>query len=216
MTVTTSNGCEVVLEHPLIVVAEAESLEIAGDKTPLSEPAATIKTYQIPAHTDASYNWEVTEGVLMAGAGTTNIQVQWTGDYEGNLVVTETNTQGCMIGVGDLPIQFEKQQAIPVESGWNLVSFYVQPPNLAMEAAMLTINAMLVQVKDEVGIFSPNQPPIFNSLKNVSNGQGYWVRTNQTGIIEQQGVLLKPETVCLLYTSPSPRDQRGSRMPSSA
>ena len=26
----------------------------------------------------------------------------------------------------------------------------------------------------------------------------------------------KPPTVCLLYTSPSPRDQRGSRMPSSA
>ena len=25
-----------------------------------------------------------------------------------------------------------------------------------------------------------------------------------------------PVTVCLLYTSPSPRDQRGSRMPSSA
>ena len=25
-----------------------------------------------------------------------------------------------------------------------------------------------------------------------------------------------PELVCLLYTSPSPRDQRGSRMPSSA
>ena len=26
----------------------------------------------------------------------------------------------------------------------------------------------------------------------------------------------KPDVVCLLYTSPSPRDQRGSRMPSSA
>ena len=25
-----------------------------------------------------------------------------------------------------------------------------------------------------------------------------------------------PGTICLLYTSPSPRDQRGSRMPSSA
>ena len=25
-----------------------------------------------------------------------------------------------------------------------------------------------------------------------------------------------PECICLLYTSPSPRDQRGSRMPSSA
>ena len=28
--------------------------------------------------------------------------------------------------------------------------------------------------------------------------------------------LLAPHSVCLLYTSPSPRDQRGSRMPSSA
>ena len=36
-----------------------------------------------------------------------------------------------------------------------------------------------------------------------------------------QGILAAPETKvrlspCLLYTSPSPRDQRGSRMPSSA
>ena len=29
-------------------------------------------------------------------------------------------------------------------------------------------------------------------------------------------VFLKGTTTCLLYTSPSPRDQRGSRMPSSA
>ena len=29
-------------------------------------------------------------------------------------------------------------------------------------------------------------------------------------------VLYGPSTICLLYTSPSPRDQRGSRMPSSA
>ena len=33
--------------------------------------------------------------------------------------------------------------------------------------------------------------------------------------IEQEGTYTLPEA-CLLYTSPSPRDQRGSRMPSSA
>ena len=32
----------------------------------------------------------------------------------------------------------------------------------------------------------------------------------------EQGVLLVRPYTCLLYTSPSPRDQRGSRMPSSA
>ena len=31
-----------------------------------------------------------------------------------------------------------------------------------------------------------------------------------------QGVTTGLSTICLLYTSPSPRDQRGSRMPSSA
>ena len=30
------------------------------------------------------------------------------------------------------------------------------------------------------------------------------------------GVVVADLTFCLLYTSPSPRDQRGSRMPSSA
>ena len=40
--------------------------------------------------------------------------------------------------------------------------------------------------------------------------------------LKQQGIVLAGEakvtqyTGCLLYTSPSPRDQRGSRMPSSA
>ena len=41
------------------------------------------------------------------------------------------------------------------------------------------------------------------------------------GFLAAKGVpyairLLKQIPVCLLYTSPSPRDQRGSRMPSSA
>ena len=39
------------------------------------------------------------------------------------------------------------------------------------------------------------------------------VRTLAASIIGDRG---DPSLVCLLYTSPSPRDQRGSRMPSSA
>ena len=33
---------------------------------------------------------------------------------------------------------------------------------------------------------------------------------------DQDAILVSHYYVCLLYTSPSPRDQRGSRMPSSA
>ena len=32
----------------------------------------------------------------------------------------------------------------------------------------------------------------------------------------EDAIKMKPDIACLLYTAPSPRDQRGSRMPSSA
>ena len=39
---------------------------------------------------------------------------------------------------------------------------------------------------------------------------------NQSGENEEFYLLVMLSALCLLYTSPSPRDQRGSRMPSSA
>ena len=45
---------------------------------------------------------------------------------------------------------------------------------------------------------------------NVNNGFG-----NLLGALEGMDPAVRAE-ICLLYTSPSPRDQRGSRMPSSA
>ena len=38
----------------------------------------------------------------------------------------------------------------------------------------------------------------------------------ETGNVEEKNLILSVKKLCLLYTSPSPRDQRGSRMPSSA
>ena len=38
----------------------------------------------------------------------------------------------------------------------------------------------------------------------------------EAGFAGIEPMVLEPYDTCLLYTSPSPRDQRGSRMPSSA
>ena len=46
---------------------------------------------------------------------------------------------------------------------------------------------------------------------------GYVVSIGHTARVMERGYQqVKVEGTCLLYTSPSPRDQRGSRMPSSA
>ena len=51
-------------------------------------------------------------------------------------------------------------------------------------------------------------------LKAVLRDRPEWhfLKTSFSGSIPIKSTI----TVCLLYTSPSPRDQRGSRMPSSA
>ena len=49
-----------------------------------------------------------------------------------------------------------------------------------------------------------------DGIRDVSAGLLYWISDGVNGV--PYGAVYS----CLLYTSPSPRDQRGSRMPSSA
>ena len=91
--------------------------------------------------------------------------------------------------------------------------------------------AELIKFAEEVGVENAasmrKQDIFFAVLKDLAEDE---VRTNGSGVLEVLpdgfGFLRAPEAnylpgpddiyVCLLYTSPSPRDQRGSRMPSSA
>ena len=56
--------------------------------------------------------------------------------------------------------------------------------------------------------------PDFRTLSNSAFVMGPGSSSNEIDAIWQPFVQLMDD--CLLYTSPSPRDQRGSRMPSSA
>ena len=60
-----------------------------------------------------------------------------------------------------------------------------------------------------VGIVLLNQNNEVFVAKRIDNPNNYW-QMPQGGIDENEDYL------CLLYTSPSPRDMRRSRMPSSA
>ena len=61
-----------------------------------------------------------------------------------------------------------------------------------------------------------NEPEIvmYDDCFFVEERFGLWISTSKES--EALVTSLTKEECCLLYTSPSPRDQRGSRMPSSA
>ena len=61
-------------------------------------------------------------------------------------------------------------------------------------------------------------PVVYGSRNPDSDGAKALVESTGHGarITDQKAAAQAGDIVCLLYTSPSPRDQRGSRMPSSA
>ena len=50
----------------------------------------------------------------------------------------------------------------------------------------------------------------------MQNREDHLKYVAETNVVKYAGPLLSEEDTCLLYTSPSPRDKRQSRMPSSA
>ena len=69
---------------------------------------------------------------------------------------------------------------------------------------------------DVAGSITPDEIDIEDieaALDTPAAEEKYHVFTEENEVRDQ---LARPFSTCLLYTSPSPRDQRGSRMPSSA
>ena len=88
-------------------------------------------------------------------------------------------------------------------------------PGLAImidfEKAFDSVSFSFIQNTLEIFVFGPNFRKWINILLGNSEKKKKFV-----GVSLVNGYPTEQFKICLLYTSPSPRDQRGSRMPSSA
>jgi hypothetical protein len=66
--------------------------EINGD---ISPTAFTNSVYSYPNTTGSSYTWTVTNGVIVSGQGTNEIEVLWAAVGTGSVSVIEENAAGC-------------------------------------------------------------------------------------------------------------------------
>ena len=77
-------------------------------------------------------------------------------------------------------------------------------------SALNTLNELAAALGDDANFATTTSTALGNRLRIDTNAQGL-TSTQKTNAATNLGL-----NACLLYTSPSPRDQRGSRMPSSA
>ena len=101
------------------------------------------------------------------------------------------------------------------------VSYYDRMRKLALDANKQALAKE--RVIDQITVLSMRAqlpPKVLRTasarkLVSTSVRQGLISQNSAAGITLEQ-IRIDGKTACLLYTSPSPRDQRGSRMPSSA
>ena len=77
-----------------------------------------------------------------------------------------------------------------------------------LEAENAQMRDVLCAVSKELSAFGLDMAAIAGAMQEISS--------SSIEEVKQFDVLTSDLNACLLYTSPSPRDQRGSRMPSSA
>jgi len=80
-------------------------------------------------------------------------------------------------------------------SGWNLISFDVSPADKTIQNVFADIiqagNLEFITAFDNgAKVFDPNLPPAFNTLQEIEDGFGYWVKVTNTDVLQVEGACL--------------------------
>jgi len=67
-------------------------------------------------------------------------------------------------------------QSILLNPGWNLVSFRVEPPAPTVAQVLDSIDGRYDRVLGETGVYVPDLPDVYNTLRELHTGEGYYLR----------------------------------------
>lgn len=89
-----ATGCAVRTSNYDVTVEANPSPVITGKNDVCS---STIQAYSIPSNTGRTYNWNVSNGTIVAGQGTSDIQVLWGAFGSGSITVSDSiDASGCV------------------------------------------------------------------------------------------------------------------------
>ena len=93
--------------------------------------------------------------------------------------------------LGEIP----HSQIIPLEAGWNLISFNVQLPHNAPETLFASLGNNLIQVKEIDTAYSPLVGSWFDTLGSINIRKGYWVKVQNPASLSITAPLVQTGTL---------------------
>jgi hypothetical protein len=132
------------------------------------------------------------------------------GSYAVTAAINDPNYSGSASGTLVIE-QATSTHSIPLTVGWNLVSFNVHPADTSIASVLASIagNYNMVYAWDATGAhsasgnwikYAPSAPPYTNTLTNLDETMGFWIRMTSADTLEVTG-LVPVTTEIHLYTN---------------
>ena len=80
-------------------------------------------------------------------------------------------------------------QEVSLNSGWNLISFYVETDDMAPAVVLASIKDQLSQIKNLTQSYDPSLPFFLNTLTSLNVKDGYWVKVKEDVSFEVEGTV---------------------------
>jgi hypothetical protein len=171
----------------------AISIELAPD--PETVTAGDSVTYQAMAEDDQSNTWDVTAGTTFSievGAGGSWTDNVYTSQNPGTWTVTGEFESLSDTAILTTVTSGPETHSIPLQPGWNLVSFRLQPVSTIITDVLSSINGNydLVYAWDapsQQWLSCDNIPLSPDSLHNLDEKMGFWINATTTVTLDVAG-----------------------------
>ena len=126
---------------------------------------------------------DLTNSITVSGSVDTSTIGTYTINYDisdaaGNAATTVTRT---------VVVKDSETQSLSLNTGWNLVSFYVEPTDMTAATVLAPISSSLLQIKNLQSSYDPGIPSFLNTLSSLSVKDGYWVKVSEDVSLDVEG-----------------------------
>ena len=141
-----------------------------------------------------TYNWDFGDMTIQSSEQNPVHTYETPGDYSVTLTITNNTRQSTMIQSELITVYspFTTDELF-LNAGWNLVSFDISPtfdtPEFVFSQLIATGNLIMVTgFQNQQGVFyNPAGPPFLNTLQQLIDGEGYWVKVQNATSFALQG-----------------------------
>lgn len=191
LTGTTASGCSATSSATVSVVSTPNAPTVTTPVTYLLNATATALSA-----TGTALKWYTvsTAGSALATAPIPTTTASGSSSYYVSQTVNTCESPRATIVVN---VTANATQNISLVSGWNLISFNVQPTDSNITAVFGSLGTSLLTVKTQDAFYDPNQSAIYNSLTKIEKGKAYLVKVNAAKTVTVSGNLISTISIPL-------------------